>query len=134
MAKQKDTTRDDVNQNDIRASVADDPNPRPSNPQTYDGGDVLPADAGITYNATVDNTAEGAPEPAPILAPAPTPLVEVERPKHEQLDGARIRLTERSYIGDVLYDEGAIIEDYSGPKGPHMEEIDDRGNPVRRKR
>ncbi|WP_445505012.1 hypothetical protein [Microvirga sp. G4-2] len=119
--KPQDTTRDDVNEGDVRASVADDPTPRPSNPQTYDGGDVLPADAGISGNSTVDNTAKGAPEPAPIFAPAPPAMVKVEPAKHEQLKGAKIRLTEKAYIGDVLYDAGAVIEDYSGPKGPHME-------------
>lgn len=120
MARVKDTTRDDVNEGDIRATVAEDPTPRPSNPQTYDGGEVLAGDAGITVNSTVDNTAKGAPEPAPTYAPAPPAMVKVEPAKHEQLDGARIELTEKAYIGDVLYEAGAVIEDYSGPKGPHM--------------
>lgn len=123
MARQKDTTRDDVNEGDVRATVADDPNPRPSNPQTYDGGDVLPADAGITQNSAVDNTAKGAPEPQPTLVPAPTPMVEVQPAKHKQLKNARVRVTDKAYIGDVLYEEGAIIESYSGPAAPHLEEI-----------
>lgn len=121
--KPKDTTRDDVNQGDVRATVINDPNPRPSNPQTYDGGDLPPADSGLTGNSTVDNTAAGAPEPAPTLVPAPTPMIEVEPAKHKQLKNARVRLKEKAYIGDVLYEEGAVIESYSGPDAPHFEKL-----------
>ena len=130
--KSEETTRDDVNQGDVRATVVNDPNPRVSNPQTYDGGDHLPADGGLTQNSVVDNTAEGAPEPQPTLVPAPQPMIEVQPKKYDQLKGARVRLNEKAYINDVLYEEGAVIDSYSGPAAPHLVEIDDKGNEVKK--
>lgn len=115
MAKQKDMARDDVNQGDVRASVADDPNPRPSNPQTYDGGDPLPGGGGIDHNSTVDNAAKAeAKGTATVKADQTVPRI---------LKNAKIRLKAQSYIGDVLYDEGAVIESYSGPDAPHFEKL-----------
>jgi len=126
MAKPKDTTRDDVNEGDVRASVADDPTPRPSNPQTYDGGDPITSEDANKEGSVVDNTAKDAPKPEPIKvteAVATTTTATVEPVKHKQLKDARVRLTERAYINDVLYDEGAIIERYSGPDAPHFEKL-----------
>ncbi|MBA1159384.1 hypothetical protein [Microvirga mediterraneensis] len=130
--KNENTTRDDVNQGDVRATVAEDPTPRPSNPQTYDGGDPITSDRANPVGTEVDNTAEGAPDPAPVVVPAGQQMVVLQAPEHEQLDGARVRLTQKSYINDVLFDEGAIIESYSGPAAPHIVEIDDKGNEVKR--
>ena len=132
MARQKneDTTREDVNQGDVRATVAEDPAPRPSNPQTYDGGDPITSERANPVGTEVDNTAEGAPDPAPVIVPAGQQMIALEAPEHDQLSGARVRLSSKAYINDVLYDEGAIIESYSGPAAPHIVEIDDKGNEV----
>ncbi len=132
--KNEDTTRDDVNEGDVRATVAEAPEPRPSNPQTYDGGEPLTSDNANLEGSEVDNAAKGAPEPAATYAPAAPAMVKVEPAKHEQLKGARVRLSEVAYINDVLYNEGAILESYSGPAAPHIVEIDDKGEPVRRKK
>ena len=131
--RQEDTTREDVNQGDVRATASEDPNPRPSNPQTYDGGDPITSERSNPVGTVVDNTAEGAPDPAPVVVPAGAQMVVLEAPEHPQLSGARVRLTQKSYINDVLYDEGAVIESYSGPAAPHLVEIDDKGNEVEKK-
>jgi len=96
--------------------------PRGESPQQYDGGDVPAAVASLPGNSEVDNTTD---KPAPEILttatiPATTTTVKVEQPEHEQLKGAKIKLTEKAYINDVLYDAGSVIESYSGPKAPYM--------------
>ena len=135
MAKQprnEDTTRTDVNQGDVRATASEQETPRPSNPQTYDGGDPITSERANVEASEVDNTAEGAPDPTPVVVPAGQQMVALEAPEHPQLSGARVRLSQKAYINDVLYDEGAIIESYSGPAAPHLVEIDAKGNEVKK--
>lgn len=96
--------------------------PRGESPQQYDGGEVPGAVASVGFNSEVDNTSD---KPAPEIrattfVPGQPVSVTMEPVKHEILKNAKIKLTEASYLGDVYYDAGSVIESYSGPKGPHM--------------
>jgi len=47
-------------------------------------------------------------------------------------DGAQYKLTERAYIDDVLYEEGATIT-YAGIPGYHMEAANPAGEAMKEK-
>lgn len=81
----------------------------PASPQTYDGRPD-PSAGGKDEDTVVDNTGKGAVADDDFDPASP-----------KTLKNARVRLNAKSYINDVLYAEGAVIDNYSGPAAPHIE-------------
>lgn len=84
-------------------------------------------------NALRNGSVTSAPNGQPIAKgydPGNVNLAAKSAADRQFVEGVRVLLLAPHYIGDVVRNEGEVLEDYSGPLSSRMAVVDDRGNLV----